>query len=33
MLTFDVVYVVVGAYFAYIFYDVIRGIMCDYKKC
>lgn len=33
MCIFDSVYAVVGAYFTYMFYDVIRGIVSDYRKC
>ena len=32
MFIFDAVYVVVGAYFAYMFYDVAMGIVNDYCK-
>ena len=32
MFIFDVVYAVVGAYFTYMFYEVIRGIVRDYRK-
>ena len=33
MLIFDVVYLFVGTYFIYMFYDVIKGIVCDYREC
>lgn len=29
---FDIVYCVLGAYFAYMFYDVVRGIVNDHSK-
>ena len=32
MFIFDTVYTVVGAYFAYMFCDVIKGIVRDYRK-
>lgn len=33
MFIFDIIYVVIGMYFAYVLYDVAVGITNDYSKC